>query len=113
MITVYHNPRCSKSREALKWLDSKGEEYSIREYLKEPMTQDELEEVLDMLNIDAIDLIRNKEEIWKANFSGKDLDNNELILAMIEFPKLMERPIVVKDQKAVVARPADKISEIL
>ena len=113
MIKVYHNPRCGKSREALKWLETKGLEFTVREYMKEPMTEDEMEEVLEYLNMDALNLIRNKEADWKANFAGKELDEAELILAMIEYPKLMERPIVVKDKKAVVARPAEKIEDIL
>ena len=113
MITIYHNPRCGKSREALKMLEAKGLDFSVREYLKEPMTEDEMEDVLAYLKMDAIDLVRTKENDWKTHFKGKDLDENEVILAMIEYPKLMERPIVVKGKNAVVARPAEKMDEIL
>src|SRR5210317_1910518 len=111
MITIYHNPRCAKSREALKMLDSKGKKFIVKEYMKEPLTQDEMGEVLEYLDMDAIDLVRTKEADWKQHFAEKELDEDEVILAMIEFPKLMERPIVVNNKKAVVARPAEKMNE--
>ena len=77
------------------------------------LTEEELEGLLEKLDMDAIDLIRNKEADWKDNFKGKELDEAEVILAMIEYPKLMERPIVVNGENAVVARPAEKMNEIL
>jgi len=113
MVKIYHNPRCSKSREALKMLTEKGVEPAVVEYLKDPLTEKGLEDLLEKLNMDAIDLVRVKETDWKENFKGKDLDESEIILAMIEYPKLMERPIIEKGSKAVVARPTEKMNEIL
>lgn len=113
MIKVYHNPRCGKSREALKYLDEKGLEYEVVEYMKEPLTAGQLEGILEQLDMNADELIRTNEAIWKEEFKGKELDDEELILAMIEHPKLMQRPIVVKGNKAVVARPAEEIENLL
>lgn len=113
MIKVYHNPRCTKSREALAYLEEKGVEVEVVEYLKEPLTPNELEVVLDALDMEPMDLIRTNEAIWKEEFKGKELDDDELVLAMIEFPKLMQRPIVVNGDKAVVARPAEEIEKVL
>ena len=115
MITVYHNPRCRKSREALAYLDEKGAQYNVRLYMndEESMTAAELEEVLDALDMDALELVRTNEALWKEEYKHLELDEEEIILAMIEHPRLMERPIIVKGGKAVVARPAEKAEEVL
>ena len=115
MITIYHNPRCQKSREALALLEEKGVEYKTRLYLndQESMSAAEFESVLDALDMDAIDLVRKNEAVWKEEYKHLELDEEEIILAMIEQPKLMERPIVVHGHRAVVARPADTLIELL
>ena len=113
MVKIYHNNRCGKSREALKMLEEKNIQHEIVDYMNTPVTEEELEDVLEKLDMNAIDLVRNKEADWKENFKGKELDEAEIILAMIEYPKLMERPIIVNGKNAVVARPAEKINEIL
>ena len=115
MITIYHNPRCQKSREAMALLEERGVEHSIRLYLndEQSMSAAEFEDVLDALNMDAIDLVRKNESVWKEEYKTLELDEDEIILAMIENPKLMERPIVVNGDKAVVARPAEKLLEVL
>lgn len=113
MIEVYHNPRCGKSREAIKYLEEKGAEFEIVEYMKTPLTPMALEEILEKLDMNAVELIRTNEAIWKEEFKGKELDDDELILAMIEHPKLMQRPIVVNEGKAVVARPVELIENVL
>ena len=115
MITVYHNPRCRKSREALARLDEKGAQYNVRLYMndEESMTAAELEEVLDALDMDALELVRTNEALWKEKYKHLELDEEEIILAMIEHPRLMERPIIVNGSKAVVARPADAMDAIL
>ena len=114
MITVYHNPRCRKSREALAYLDEKGAQYNVRLYMndEESMTAAELEEVLDALDMDALELVRTNEALWKEEYKHLELDEEEIILAMIEHPRLMERPIIVKGSKAVVAHPAEKAEEV-
>lgn len=113
MITIYHNPRCSKSREGLELLKESGEEYKVREYLKEPVTEEELANLLEQLGMAPIELVRTEEKIWKENYKEIDLSDDELIRVMTEHPKLIQRPIVVKDHKAVVGRPASKITELL
>lgn len=113
MIRVYHNPRCTKSREAVKYLEEKGQKAEIVEYMKDPLTPNELEVVLDALDMVPMELIRTNEAEWKELFKDKELDEDELILAMIEYPKLMQRPIVMKGDKAVVARPATEIDQLL
>ena len=113
MTTLYHNPRCSKSREALEILNEKGEEVNVIHYLKTPPTTDELRNLISLLKIKPIDLIRTQEAEWKENFKDKNLSDDELIEAMIAFPKLIERPIVVKNSKAIIGRPPQKIIDIL
>lgn len=113
MIKVYHNPRCTKSREALAYLDEKGAEYEVVEYMKEPLTPMDLESILEALDMTAIELIRKNEADWKENFADKELEEDEVMLAMIEYPKLMQRPIVMNGGKAVVARPAQEIDKVL
>lgn len=115
MIKIYHNPRCQKSREALQLLESKGVAHEVRLYMKdeESMSFAEFEEVLEALDMDALDLVRTKETLWKEEYKNLELDEEEIILAMIENPRLMERPIIVNGDKAVVARPAEKMERVL
>ena len=112
-ITVYHNPRCTKSREAVKFLEEKGVDIEIREYLKDSFSENELDDVLQKLGMQPEELLRKNEALFKEQFKGKSLSRMEWIKNMIAFPKLIERPIVVKEDKAVVARPAEKIDELL
>lgn len=113
MITIYHNPRCSKSRQGLEVLKESGKDFKVREYLKEPVSEEELSEVLEKLGMAPIELVRTEEKIWKENYKGKDLSDKELIRVMTEHPKLIQRPIVVKDNSAVVGRPASNITELI
>ena len=96
-------------------LEERGVEHSIRLYLndEQSMSAAEFEDVLDALNMDAIDLVRKNESVWKEEYKTLELDEDEIILAMIEHPKLMERPIVVNGDRAVVARPSEKLLEVL
>ena len=112
-IVVWHNPRCSKSRNGIKYLDEKGIEYEIRRYLDNPPSKDEIRDVLKKLGMSARELMRTKEKIYKE-LNLKEVDDEEkLIEAMAEHPKLIERPIVINGDKAVVARPENRIDEIL
>ncbi len=112
-IIVWHNPRCSKSRAGIKYLDEKEIEYEVRRYLDEPPSKEELKEVLKKLGMKPRELMRTKEKIYRE-LGLKDVEDDEkLIEAMVEHPKLIERPIVIKGDKAVVARPETKIDEIL
>ena len=113
MIEVYHNPRCRKSREAVKLLEEKGVDFTIREYLKNPPTQEELKKVLAKLNLKPTDIIRKNEAEYKENFKGKDFTDEEWIKILTEHPKLIERPVVITDKKAVIGRPPEKVLEIV
>lgn len=113
MIKIYHNSRCSKSREGLETLKNSGQEYEIREYLKEPLKEEELKGLLKKLGMVPMELIRTNEKIWKEEYKQRDLNEEELIRLMIKHPKLIQRPIIEKKEKAVVGRPAAKISELL
>lgn len=113
MITIYHNPRCSKSRLGVQALEEHGKEFEIVKYLDTPLTFDELKTIIEKLGISPLKLVRQNEAVWKSNYKGKTLSNDELIQAMIDHPKLIERPIVVYGNKAIVGRPTEKIFEIL
>ncbi len=113
MITIYHKPRCTKSREGLCEIENLNQPFEIRKYLDEPFTEKELKEVIKKLNIKPLELVRTKESIWIENYKGKDLSDTQIIEAMLQNPKLIERPIVVNGNKAVIARPKEKINEIL
>ncbi len=110
---IYHNPRCGKSRETLKLLESKGIAPEIVLYLEKPPTKRELKQVINLLGIKPIDLIRKGESEFKENFKGKTLSDDEWIDAMLEFPKLIERPIVITNGKAALGRPPENVLEIL
>ena len=113
MITIYHNPRCSKSRQGLAIVEASGKQYEIVKYLDEPISEEKLSEIIKTLGIQPIDLVRKNESIWKEHYKGKDLSPSQVIAAMVKHPKLIERPIVVHGKKAVVGRPPESISEIL
>ena len=112
-MKIYHNPRCSKSRQALALIQENGQGVEIIEYLKESLSFKDLKSILEMLNIKAIELIRTNEIIWKENYKGKEMTDQELINAMMENPKLIERPIVIKNGKAIIGRPPEKVLNLL
>jgi arsenate reductase len=111
-MIVYHNSKCSKSRNAIDFLIEKGVEFSVVEYLKTPLNKEELKNIVAKLGIDPVDLIRKGELEFKENFINKSLTNNEWLDAMVKFPKLIERPIVLTEVKAIVARPTERINEL-
>jgi arsenate reductase len=112
-MKIYHNPRCRKSREGLAILQDAKMEPEIIDYIKNPISFDELTDILRKLDIPAIDLVRKNEAIWKENFKNKALSEKEIIEAMVSFPKLIERPIVVHKEEAVIGRPPEKIKELI
>jgi|TARA_B110000967_G_scaffold197429_1_gene229160 arsenate reductase len=113
MIKIYHNPRCKKSREGMAILENSGKEFEIVNYLNDFPTEKELSEIIKMLAISPIQLVRKTEKIWKENYKGKALSDAEIITAMIQNPKLIERPIVIHNNKAVIGRPPENILELL
>jgi len=113
MIKIYHNPRCRKSREGLAVLQEAKVDFEIIKYLETPLNAKELQVLISKLVLKPIDLVRTKEAIWKEHYKGKELSDEAVIAAMAKFPKLMERPIVVNGDKAVLGRPAETIKKIL
>ena len=113
-VKIYHNPRCSKSRQTLALLEEKGLEPDIVHYLKTPPSPAELSKVLDMLGMAPHDLMRKKEAPYKDNNLGDEhLDQDTLIRAMVDNPILIERPIVVANGKAALGRPPEAVLDIL
>ncbi len=113
-VTIYHNPRCSKSRETLKLLQDKGVAPVVIEYLKTPPTAVELTDILTRLGFEPRQLMRTKEAEYKAGgLDAAGLSDAELIAAMVAVPKLIERPIVLANGKAAVGRPPESVLEIL
>jgi arsenate reductase len=113
-VSIYHNPRCSKSREALSLLKENGIEPEIIEYLKSPPTASELTQVIQQLGITPRDLLRKGEDAYKdLNLSEPSISDEKLIEAMVNNPKLIERPIVLKDGQARIGRPPVSVLEII
>jgi arsenate reductase len=113
-ITIYHNPRCSKSRATLALLEQQGKQADVVEYLKTPPSAAELEQILDMLGLEPRELMRTKEAEYKeAGLGNTDLTRAQLVDAMVKYPKLIERPIVIKDGKAALGRPPERVLDIL
>ena len=112
--TIYHNPRCSKSRQTLALLEDKGVDLNIIEYLKTPPDQETLADILNKLGITPADLLRKGESVYKdLNLDNKTDDTNALIDAMVENPILIERPIVVANGKAAIGRPPESVLDII
>ncbi|PWL29156.1 arsenate reductase (glutaredoxin) [uncultured Roseivirga sp.] len=113
MLKILHNPRCQKSRQTLQLIEESGEMVTVVEYLKTVPTKDELKGIINMLGIEPLDLVRKGEAVYKEEFKGKDLNNDQWIEAMVQNPKLIERPIVIKGDKAIIGRPPEKVKELL
>ncbi len=114
MLKIYHNPRCSKSRQTLQLIKDAGVEVDVVEYLKTPPTEDELRDLVNKLNLPIEYLIRKGEKIYKTEFKGKDYSEDEWIKILAKNPKLIERPIVVnEDGEAILGRPPENVGRFL
>ena len=113
MIVIYHNPYCRKSRESLEILETSKEDIQIIKYLDETLKVEKLTKIINLLKIKPIDLIRQNESLWKENFKDLEFTDEELIQVMCNYPKLIERPIVINGDKAVIGRPPTKILDII
>lgn len=113
MLKIYHNPRCRKSREGLNILEESGQDFEIVKYLDNPPSYMELAAILGKLNSKPIDLVRTNEAIWKEHYKGQELSDEEIIQAMVDHPKLIERPIVIKNNEAALGRPPENIKKLL
>ena len=114
LVKIYHNPKCSKSRQALELLQSKGITPQIILYLEQGLTEAEIKEILAKLNLPVRDIMRSKEDEFKdQNLDDQNLSDEDLIAAIVKTPKLLERPIVLNANKAAIGRPTENILEIL
>lgn len=113
MITIYHNSRCKKSRAGLQFLSDKTSDFEIKEYLKEDaFTIESLKETLNFLDKKPMEMIRKQEDVFKKDIKGKDFTDEQLIAQMVKNPKLIQRPIIIKDGKAVWGDPAENIDKL-
>lgn len=113
MIQIYHNPRCGKSRSCLAFLDESNQDYEIIPYLTETPSFDDLKALLQKLDLQPIELLRTKEKIWIENYKAKTLSDDEIIQSMADNPILIERPIVIKNGKAIIGRDLDRVASFL
>lgn len=113
MTTIWHNPKCSKSREALKLLEAKGDDFTVVKYLEETPSRSEIEALLKKLGISARELMRTKEELYKELGLTDVQDEAKLIDALAEHPRLIERPILVDGNRALIGRPVEKVIDFL
>lgn len=112
-VTIYHNPRCSKSRQTLALIQEKGIEPDIIEYLTSPPSEAELDQILTLLGKEPSELMRKGEDEYKQQFKGKELSRAEAISLMVQYPKVIERPVVVHGSRAAVGRPPESVLDIL
>jgi arsenate reductase (glutaredoxin) len=113
MLKIYHNPRCKKSCEGLKYLQDKNIDYEVVRYLESGLTIEILNEILLKMNKKPFDLVRTQEEFYKKELKGMQFNDTEWEKIIIENPKLLQRPIVIGKYKAVLAQPVTKIDELL
>lgn len=113
MLQMLHNPRCGKSRNCLAFLKENDVPFEVINYLENPLSKTELETLINKLAIKPLDLVRQKETIWKDSFKGKSLSDEDIIKALAKFPILMERPIVIKNGKAIIAREMEKLKNFI
>ena len=112
-MKIYHNPRCRKSREGVEYLSSKGIDFEIIYYLKNPLSKEEIKLLVSKLGISISDLIMKNEKIWKDNYKNQKLSINQIIEIIFNEPKLMERPIIESEKRAVIGRPKENIDNLL
>lgn len=113
MLQMLHNPRCGKSRNCLAFLKENDVPFEVINYLENPLSKNELETLINKLAIKPLDLVRQKETIWKDSFKGKSLSDEDIIKALAKFPILMERPIAIKNGKAIIAREMVKLKNFI
>ena len=113
MLTIFHNPRCKKSREALQYLEAKGYPIEIVRYLDTPFQKDNLKEILNKIRIRPSEVVRKNEAQWKAFENRNELSEEQILEALVKYPKLIERPLVMDSQSGVLARPLENLKLFL
>ena len=111
-MKIYHNPRCSKSRQTLDLIKQKTKNYEIIEYLNEPLEFNDYKLILEKMDLKPINLVRIKETIWKEKYKGEEMSDDDIIKALVENPKLMERPIVTTNKQAIIGRPPENVLDL-
>ena len=113
MIQIYHNSRCSKSRDCLAFIENSKKEFKIINYLINPPSFDELSVIIKKLQLEPLDLVRQKEKVWIENFKNQKLNAQEIIQAMVSNPILIERPIIIKENSAIIGRDLKKVTDFI
>lgn len=113
MLEIYHNPRCSKSRIGLKFLEENSIDYQVINYIKEGISEQKIKELARKINVPIVELLRTHEELFQKEFKDKTFSEDEWAKVIAENPRLLHRPIVVNKEKAVWAQPPEKIKDIL
>ena len=108
-MKIYHNPKCSKSRQTLAIIKQKTKNYEIIEYLKKPLGFDDYKLILEKMDLKPINLVRKKETIWKEKYKGEEMCDDDIIKALVDNPQLMERPIVTTNKQAIIGRPPENV----
>lgn len=112
-MKIYHNPRCRKSREGIKYLESKKINFEVIDYIKNNLSSEQIKKILKKLQLKPIELVRKNEVIWKEKYKGKEFTDDQLMKILSNEPKLIERPIIVSEKLAVIGRPAENIDKLL
>ena len=112
-MKIYHNPRCRKSREGIKYLESKKINFEVIDYIKNNLSSEQIRYILKKLQLKPIEIVRKNEAIWKEKYKGKDFTDDQLIRILSNEPKLIERPIIVSEKLGVIGRPAENIDRLL
>ncbi len=108
-MKIYHNPKCSKSREALNLIKKNTSKFEIVEYLKVPLIFDEIKLIMDKINLKPIEIIRKNENDWKEDYANREMNENDIINAIVKNPKLLKRPIIISNKGAVIGRPPKNV----
>ena len=112
-MKIYHNPRCRKSREGIKYLESKKINFEVIDYIKNNLSSEQIRNILKKLQLKPIEIVRKNEAIWKEKYKGKDFTDDQLIRILSNEPKLIERPIIVSEKLGVIGRPVENIDRLL
>ncbi|MCF8303819.1 MAG: arsenate reductase (glutaredoxin) [Bacteroidales bacterium] len=112
MLKIYHNPRCSKSRAGLKYLQENNIGHEVEKYLDNPPTPEKIKELLDKMGKKPMDIVRTQEQVYKSEFKGKDIPDEDWYKILSEHPRLLKRPIIEKNDKAVLAQPPEEIEKL-
>lgn len=112
-ITIYHNPRCRKSREAIQHLEKNNINFEVVKYLENNLNENEFSDILKKVGKKPSEVLRKNESLWKTEFKDKNLEERKILTVLVKFPKLIERPIVISGDTGVIARPLENLVEFL